>query len=319
MIVWLRTHLEPLLRRWWASGGHANWKEVIVSVLGGLLLAPLVNLLPMLGFDWTVRFYPGAILFNTPWVNWVVAPFRLLGVREALAVLNSIMLVTVAVATAREANYERRELWVVALALFTPPIFMVMWDGQIDGLALLGLFGLPWLVPFALVRPHLTIWAILSRRNWTLGAMIFGALSLIFWGWWPATVLGGMEFNLGHPMAMGWARLGWPIGVLGIVMLIFAGDDIYRLLAAGTVAASYLMPYHFLILLPSMGRVKGWRRIVLWACAWLSLLVPALADPTQYYSTTFAHYLALLYPILVWWFLRNTKSRWHSPLAASHF
>lgn len=316
MIVWLRSRLEPLLRRWWASGGHANWKEVIVSVLGGLLLAPLVNLLPMLGYDWMVRFYPGAILFNTPWVNWVVAPFRVLGMRESLAVLNSITLVTVAVATAREANYERRDLWVVALALFTPPIFMVMWDGQIDGLALLGLFGLPWLVPFALVRPHLTIWAILSRRNWTLGAIIFGALTLMVWGWWPANVLGGMEFNLGHPMAMGWARLGWPIGVLGIVMLIFAGGDMYRLLAAGTVAASYLMPYHFLILLPSMGRVKGWRRIVLWACAWLSLLVPGLADPTQYYSTTFAHYLALLYPILVWWFLRNTKDRWLSQPAA---
>ena len=109
------------------------------------------------------------------------------GRAQSLAVLNSIMLVTVAVATAREANYERRELWVVALALFTPPIFMVMWDGQIDGLALLGLFGLPWLVPFALVRPHLTIWAILSRRNWTLGAVIFGALTLMVWGWWLPT------------------------------------------------------------------------------------------------------------------------------------
>ena len=40
-------------------------------------------------------------------------------------------------------------------------------------------------------------------------------------------------------------------------MLIFAGGDMYRLLAAGTVASSYLMPYHFLILLPSMGRVKA--------------------------------------------------------------
>jgi hypothetical protein len=38
--------------------------------------------------------------------------------------------------------------------------------GQLDGIALLGLIGMPWLVPLALVKPHVTIFAFAARKTY---------------------------------------------------------------------------------------------------------------------------------------------------------
>ena len=304
----MRERILRLMRSWWLSDEQPDWRAVVFVIIGGLLLSPLVNRLPMPGYDWAIRFYPNDTPYNVPWIQPIVAPLRWLGWREALAVVNSITMVTVATATARAASYQRRDFDAVVLALLTPPLLMTMWDGQVDGLALLGMLGLPWLVPLVLMRPHFTVWPILTRRNWTIGAALFGVLSLIIWGWWPGRVMAGMGFNLEHPIALGWGNLGWPVGVLGAVLLLFSGKDIYQLLAAGSLAASYVMPYHYTLLLPSIGRVRGWKRIVLWVCAWLTIIGPAFADPTGKYKWSAIQYLGLAFPLAVWFFLRTPRS-----------
>jgi hypothetical protein len=96
---------------------------------------------------------------------------------------------------------------------------------------------------------------------------------------------------------MGWATLGWPIMFVGLWMLLNARGDSWRLLAAAFVASPYVQPYHMVMLLPTLGRVQGWKRWILWGWVWVVGLVPAFMGITRY--------LALGFPVAVWWFLRE--------------
>lgn len=99
-----------------------------------------------------------------------------------------------------------------------------------------------------------------------------------------------------HPSAFGWINLGWPIILIGIVLLIRTPAEPLPLMAAGSFLSPFLMPQHFVLLLPALGYVRGWRRLALWAGSWL-LIVPLMFNG-------WPKYLALGFPLLVWWFTR---------------
>jgi hypothetical protein len=54
-----------------------------------------------------------------------------------------------------------------------------------------------------------------------------------------------------------------------------------------------MMPYHYFVLLPAIGRVSGWRQFVLWMTSLLMLAVVAFSTPEM-------KLLAQLFPLLVW-------------------
>jgi hypothetical protein len=224
--------------------------------------------------------------------------------RSGLALLNGIMLMTVAVSAASEVgNNSRRSILLAAvLAVITPPVFMALWLGNVEGLVLLGLISFPPGIVLALMKPHLTGWAILARRQWVFWAVAIGLVSLLIWGWWPARMLADFGRLTDNPMAIGWYNLGWPVALLGGILLLFSHADPYRMLAAGFLLTPYLMPNHMLLLLPVIGRVSGWRRWLLWVICWISSLAAGIQENAL-------RYLALSFPLAVWWFSRQDKQK----------
>ena len=263
----------PLVGRcmaaWSRPAPSPQWRRVGMIVLGGLLLTPLFHRLPLLGYDWERLFYGGMLDQYPPWMIGLFAPFRLLPFRWSLALLSSLTVVAIAVVTASQAKRVRWEgLLAATLALLTPIVWYLLWDGQIDGLVLIGLQFLPWSMPLVLLRPQILGWFLLTRRRWTLWMVVCLLASFLIWGWWIGERLVLSQGSVTHPTAMGWATLGWPILLLGIGMLLTAGWNPWRVLAGAFVASLNIQPYHIIMLSPALGRIGGGRRWVLWGLMW---------------------------------------------------
>jgi hypothetical protein len=203
------------------------------------------------------------------------------------------------VAAARESRAYPRSarLGAALLAVLSAPVWMLMWQGTIDGVVLLGFVLLPPGVLWMLLKPQIAVWGILARRNWVLSAIVCLAISLLIWGWWPQDMLTALSHLVGHPIAMGWQVLGLPVLLVGLVLLLCSDADPLRLMAAGSFLAPYLMSVHLVLLLPAIGRVNGLSRWVLWAASWLLILPPM-------FQTLWSKYLAMVFPLAVWWLLR---------------
>jgi hypothetical protein len=296
---WLRSHVK-VYKDEWSYREPFDWKSSLACIIGGLILWPLALKLPVLGYDWYIYFHSRKFIGGyPPWTEQILAPFIAMPWRLGYGLVCSITLVTIAIATAREGRQFSliSKLGAALLALITPPVFMLLWEGNIDGLVLFGLVSLPLGVPLVMLKPTIAGWAVLARKRWFLWSIGFGIFTLIAWRLWPLQMIGIFSTDYLHPMAMGWHNLGWPIGVIGIVMLIFSNADPYRLMAAGSFVAPYIMPYHFLVLLPALGRVSGWKRWLMWGWAWSLFLVPAFEGNTRY--------IAMGFPLVVWWLLRK--------------
>ena len=106
---------------------------------------------------------------------------------------------------------------------------------------------------------------------------------------------------------MSWTVLHPVILVVGLILLLFSNRDPWRLMAAGFLVSPITMPYHFIMFLPGIGRVKGWRQGVLWITSSLALVVAAL-------QTDLSKWLALSFPLAVWLLLAPSlrlKAIWH--------
>jgi len=267
-------------------------------VAGGVILTPLIMRLSLLGWDWQVCFEardsilaPAGNCYDQypPWTYWILRPWTMLPWRVGLAFQLGMLLMTVAVSTIQGAY---RYVEAAFLALLTPPVWMLMWLGQIDGLAMWGLMFFPLGILWALTKPNITVWAILARRQWVVWAALLGIASVLIWGWWPDRLWIARGMCYSHPAVMGWRNLGWPVLALGLLLFPFSGRDPLRLMASGALLMPLLLPYHFIMLLPAIGKVRGWRRWLLWLLAWTTAAVPAIGGV--------AKYIALSFPVAVW-------------------
>ena len=295
----MKQRLDIFLKDW-KRHEPFDWKAVCACLVGGLVLWPLVDRLPALGLDWFTFFYPR--IFDglyPPWTETILFPFAQIPWRASFSLMNSLMFMIVAVATAREARVYplASRLGASVMAITTAPLLILLWQGNIDGLVLLGYVAFPPGVVLSLIKPTIAGWAILARRQWMLWGLGFGVLSIIVWGFWPASLRDVFDYRYYHPMAMGWQNLGWPVALLGLILLVFTNADPLRLMAAGSFLSPYVMPNHYLVLLPALGRVHGWRRWLLWGWAWVVGLVPGFVGITRY--------IALGFPLAVWWLLRE--------------
>jgi hypothetical protein len=123
-------------------------------------------------------------------------------------------------------------------------------------------------------------------------AVVVGIVSILIWGWWPSTIIAARSHSPAAPSAMGWLAMGWPVFLLGLLLFPFSGPDPLRLMASGVLLTPFFMPYHYVFLLPALGRVRGWRRWVLWLLAWTTAAVLVFGG--------LAKYFALSFPIAVW-------------------
>jgi hypothetical protein len=270
------------------SSVRQSAKILGMVLLGGLLLSPLVGRLPMLGWDWFYFFNRNNPNFNIGSPASAYPPFTqpILGLltwmdwRQSLSILNAITLCALALGTWTQGGRSGS----IVLALLCPPVWFLMWSGHPDGLALLG--TMTGLIPLALIKPQITGWSLLRSRPLLLWSAVFLAITLVIWPGWPLHL---RSATFTHEAAFGWVVTGWPVLLVGIVLLAGAGDDPYRLMAAGSLISPYLMPYNLALLVPSIGKAKGYKKFLIWASSCLMLLGVGLGG--------WAKYLNLIFPV----------------------
>lgn len=231
-----------------------------------LARAPLDR--PLLFYDWRVHLDGAQPMpaYYTPWTRYV----RYL----TLPGLLSLTLATFAVAALARARSPASML----CAFLTLPLFWTLFLGHVDGLALLGLEGMPWLVPLALIKPHLSTWAMLARWRWFIAAALFGLLSLALWGPWPVDVLTAPDCDA--PRAcLAERHLGlWGLPAFAFLVWRMPRDDPDWWMIAGAFVTPRLFPYNLIVLMPAVARLPWpWASAVA-VTSWLPLSANWLGD-----------------------------------------
>ncbi|MBZ0297028.1 MAG: hypothetical protein K8L99_30995 [Anaerolineae bacterium] len=302
-IEWLRQRAQIYLRDW-RKPEPFDWRATLVILGGAVLLLPLTQRLPLLAFEWYLHTWGEYDQGYPPWLQLSIKPLTIWPQHTGASLLQGILLMSVAVAVLKAASSYplRSKLGAVALALCSAPVLMLLWEGNLTILTLFGLVALPFGAPYALLQPHLTSWALLARRSWMLWGLALAVISLLIWGFWPEVLWARKETQgLAAQLAMGWLPLGWPLLVIGLLMLPFTNADPLRLMAVGAFCAPYMLSAHLVLLLPAIGRVGGRKRLLLWLLSWLTLLPPMFID-------NIAKYPVMLFPLAVWWLLRPDQS-----------
>ena len=215
----------------------------------------------MIGFDW-IHFYGKGMVpsFYPPWVSLIITTLT-------WSTLIGITLAGFTLAVLKRAVHPLS----VAVAFFSLPLLWTLFLGQLEGIVLVGLLGIPWLVPLVLVKPQVSIFAFAAKRNYLLVLIIFLLLSLVIWGWWPLRTL-NVEFFYEegrYPQNIGLGLWGLPFA---LVALWFSRGDMDMLMLAGTFLLPHLIPYNLLPIVPVIARLKPWVAALAVLLSWLPML-----------------------------------------------
>jgi hypothetical protein len=228
-----------------------------------LILYGIGSLLPE-GFDWRIFFKVSNIpSLWTPWTVYVtklLAPFGY-GIVFALTVLG----------IAIRAHRYKRSPYPIALAILSLPTIWVFFLGNLDGLVLFGMLFMPVGIPLVLMKPQVAAFALLARKDWFIAAAVWGLLSIIIWGFWPLNwlVVTSPEWKLEWTQDI--TLFPWGL-LVGLPLLWFSRRDQDLLMAAGTLITPHLFPYHFIMLMPSLARMRWYWMLITWAVSWTPLL-----------------------------------------------
>jgi hypothetical protein len=223
-------------------------------------LGKLVPPTDYLGFDWVHFFGRGFVpAFYPPWTKVVIGAI-------SWPLLLGITFAATSLATLKRA----RNFLSVVSAILALPLFWTVFLGQLDGLIIFGLLGLPWLAPFALIKPQVSLFAFGARRSYLLALVLTLFLSFVIWGWWPLKMLSIWEIH-----AEGRYINDISIGLLGLPlalpMLWFSRGDMDMMMLSGTLISPYLLPYNLLPLIPAIARLSWWSAIICMLLSWLPL------------------------------------------------
>lgn len=247
-----------------------RWFYKIISkeyVLSGFLLIVIFSILYKIGqflpvgFDWQ-NFFSKAE-YPPIWMPWTKPIVNLLD-------LPAIFALTVMAIGLRVYLYKSTSLAIV-LALISFPTLWVMFLGNLDGLALVGLLTLPLGVPLVLIKPQIAAFALLANNRNFITATVWILISFLIWGFWP--------FDLLTIFTTDW-RMEWthditlfPWGLLIAIPLIwFSRGDEDLLMAAGSLGTPHLFVYHFTVLMPALARMQLPWMLITWLISWTPLL-----------------------------------------------
>lgn len=185
-------------------------------------------------------------------------------------------------------------------ALLTLPAWMWLFLGNIDGIIALGVLTLPYGIPLVLAKLPIAGFALLAKKEWMLYALIATIILYLIFGWWPGDIFSG-KANLAPATITSsfpdhWANISlFPYSlILSIPLLFFSRGDVDLLMAAGALGTPYVQMYHYVVLLPAMGRINRWLAFALVPISWLPYILRAAG------GESWAWILCNLFPILIW-------------------
>ena len=254
-------------------------------VVGALVVYPIVKLLPMLGWDWFYYFNGNNHALNVnlqssiylPYTTWILSSITWLDWRSSLAILNALTLVAIALGT-----WQQGGRWLaVFYAIFNPPVLILLWVGHPDGLVLIGV--LTGLIPLTFIKPQVAVWSFLSTLRQLVWVIIFFIVIQIIWPDWLFNVVNfgkgiidSRQVLLEKEATFGWGVFGFPAIIIGLILIIGAGSNPFRLMAAGCLLSPYLMPYHLAILIPIIGKADtALKQSIVWLSTWLIFFATA--------------------------------------------
>lgn len=218
----------------------------------------------LLFYDWVHHFEGahGLEYFYPPWTAGILKQMN-------LSLLVGITLSSFGVSVIRQAHSP----WSAAIAFINLPLFWVIFLGQLDGLVLLGLLGLPWLMPLVLLKPQVAGFALLADRRNLFFALVFLLISFAVWGFWPQGFL-----DLLHSLALR-AEPKYPIVPLGWwglpLFVLFAAliprDQPACWMLAGAFISPYIHPHNLLPITPVIARFRAPWAALLAFSTWLPL------------------------------------------------
>jgi hypothetical protein len=159
---------------------------------------------------------------------------------------------------------------------------------------------IPWGAPLLLLKPNLTAFALLAKKNWFLTGLLWLGLSLLIWGAWPANLLVKITPGSKALQPQDVSLFPWSL-LVAIPMLWQSRGDPYMLMAGGNFATPSVMPYHYLVLMPSLARLPRGYALLCWASSFLPLMA-------NYFGPAWWQ-TANVFPLLIWIGLR----RWGKP------
>jgi hypothetical protein len=244
------------------------WPKILILVLLTLLFS-LIGAFwradGFVGFDWVNFFGQGRIApFYPPWVKWIVAP------------LTWPLLIGLTLAATSMAAYLRSTHPINIIPVFLClPLFWTLFLGQLEGLVVLGLLGLPWLAPIALVKPQVSIFAFGAKWKYLIAFFLLLGISILIWGFWPKTLLSAESFyaegRYQQNIGLGW----WGLPVT-LATVWFSRGDMDMLMASGVFMIPHLIPYNLLPLVPAVARLRpraAWLAAIFswlpWTANWL--------------------------------------------------
>jgi hypothetical protein len=243
-----------------------SWREYLIFIVIGFPFFALIgSFLPangLIGYDWFYYFSTGersyALSYYPPWITYV--PY-----------LTWPGLIGLTFTGLALALYQRRaSLLVMMLAFFTFPVFWVIFLGQMEGVIVFGLTGLPWLTPLATIKPQVGYLAFLARKRDLAILLGWLAFSTLIWGPWPLDMLTIGNFTVWeqpHDISL----FPWTLPV-AIILFWFSRGDADLLMLAGTFLLPYLHPYHYFVILPALARINSWLACLIALVSWLPLL-----------------------------------------------
>lgn len=238
---------------------HAIYLFFLLAVVFSLA----ATLIPteFVGFDW-VHFWGIQRIppFYPPWTIYIIGSLT-------FPVLTGLTLAAYSLAVIRRSIHP-----ISATAAFLClPLMWTLFLGQLEGLVILGLLGLPWLVPLALIKPQVSLFALGAYRSSLIALLAWVVLSLILWPDWSQTML-----NINHFYAEGRYQQDISLGWWGLPLFLltawFSRGDMDMLMASGAFITPHLIFYNLLPLAPAVARLGPRAAVVALILSYLPFL-----------------------------------------------
>ena len=215
----------------------------------------------LIGFDWINFFGQGRVPpFYPPWTNLVVKYL-------SWPLLIGITLSSFGIAALKRSSHPLS----LVSSFLCLPLLWTIFIGQLEGVATMGLLWMPWLAPLALIKPQVTIFAFLTKKNFLIVVFIFLLFSLILWGLWPLNTL-NVETYYAEGRYIQNIGLGlWGIP-LALIALWLSRGDMDMLMLSGCFLLPHLIPYNLLPVAPAIARLKPINAIIALLLSWTPFL-----------------------------------------------